>query len=236
MSTIYDARSINPDDVTDAQLDEVFAEHGVTQVDEIADFFKPGTTYRRGPETFRCAIVGTDGLNSRAALGYMPVTLRGVHTWEVMFQTAYDWSRGWTEVEQPSSDKRTPEQWSNHYGIQIADPDGWRNTGDPAWDEPITLPDFARRAAESTARALTPDAWDRLTHDAKNAATPPPEAAPSCGNCRRPFDPADRRFDGGAEYDSTGFCRSCIDNCHEAGIGHRCAVCKSLDARTGGTS
>lgn len=171
MATIYDARSVNPDQVTPEQLAEVFTEHGITQVDEIADFFKPGTTYRRGPETFRCAIVGTDGLNSRTALGYMPVTLRGVHTWEVMFQTAYDWSRGWTEVGQPDTNNRTPEQWCKHYGIQIADPDGWRNTGDPAWDEPIALTDFSRRAAESTARALTADAWDRLTRDVNTATT-----------------------------------------------------------------
>jgi hypothetical protein len=162
MATIYDARSVNPNDVTDAQLAEVFAEHGITQVDEIADFFKPGTTYRRGPETFRCAIVGTDGLNSRAALGYMPVTLRGVHTWEVMFQTAYDWSRGWTEV------------------------------------------------------------------------APEPEPVPSCGNCRRAFDPADRSFDGAAEDRSMpGFCRGCVDNCHEADAGHRCTVCKSLTEQSG---
>lgn len=61
------------------------------------------------------------------------------------------------------------------------------------------------------------------------AADPAPPA--HCGNCWRAFDPAD--FDGAAE-DRTlnGFCRGCVDNCHEGGVGHRCAVCKSLDART----
>ena len=71
---------------------------------------------------------------------------------------------------EPQPDKRTPEQWCAEYGIDIADPDGWRNTGDPAWDEPITLPDFLRRAARSTCRGLTPDVWNRLSREAHEAA------------------------------------------------------------------
>lgn len=70
----------------------------------------------------------------------------------------------------PADGKRTPEQWCAEYGIDIADPDGWRNTGDPAWDEPITLPDFLRRAARSTTRGLTPDVWNRLSREAHEAA------------------------------------------------------------------
>jgi hypothetical protein len=61
------------------------------------------------------------------------------------------------------------------------------------------------------------------------------EAAPavrSCGNCKTPFNEADRRADGDAEYDNSGYCRDCIDNCHEGGADHRCVICvPKADAR-----
>ncbi len=69
-----------------------------------------------------------------------------------------------------AGDKRTPEQWGAEYDIQIADSDGWRGTGDPAWDEPIALPEYLQRAARSTTRGLTPDVWNRLSRDAHRAA------------------------------------------------------------------
>ena len=51
-------------------------------------------------------------------------------------------------------------------------------------------------------------------------------AGRTCGKCRRPFDPADTRFDGHAEDRSTpGYCRSCVDRCHEGDSDHRCPIC-----------
>jgi hypothetical protein len=64
------------------------------------------------------------------------------------------------------TEKRTSEQWCEEYGVDIADPDGWRYADAPAWDEPITLVDFYRRVGESTARAVD---WERLSRDASNS-------------------------------------------------------------------
>jgi hypothetical protein len=50
--------------------------------------------------------------------------------------------------------------------------------------------------------------------------------AAACGRCRRTFDPADRRHDGAAEEMSApGYCRGCVDRCHEAEADHRCPIC-----------
>jgi hypothetical protein len=52
------------------------------------------------------------------------------------------------------------------------------------------------------------------------------ECSSTCGKCRRPFDPADTRFDGAAEDRSTpGYCRSCVDRCHDGDSDHRCPIC-----------
>lgn len=49
-----------------------------------------------------------------------------------------------------------------------------------------------------------------------------------CGRCNKPFDPTDTRWDGRAEHNATGFCRSCVDRCHESTDAfHRCAICES---------
>lgn len=53
-----------------------------------------------------------------------------------------------------------------------------------------------------------------------------------CARCRRPFDPADTRFDGRARYADTAHCRACVDNCHEGGAEHVCVICDP--ARYGG--
>lgn len=63
--------------------------------------------------------------------------------------------------------KRTPEQWCEQYGVDIADPDGWRSKDAPAWDEPIALADFLQRARQSTARNVPDIDWQRLARDAK---------------------------------------------------------------------
>ncbi|MFJ8110454.1 hypothetical protein [Streptomyces sp. NPDC096132] len=52
------------------------------------------------------------------------------------------------------------------------------------------------------------------------------QPAETCGKCKRPFNPADPRWDGSARYASTPFCRRCIDACHEASDAfHRCVIC-----------
>lgn len=48
----------------------------------------------------------------------------------------------------------------------------------------------------------------------------------TCGRCRRPFDPADTRFDGRARHRQSPFCRGCVDTCHESTDPfHKCPVC-----------
>lgn len=52
------------------------------------------------------------------------------------------------------------------------------------------------------------------------------EAGGTCGKCHQAFDPADTRFDGHAEDRSTpGYCRACVDQCHEGNSDHRCVIC-----------
>jgi hypothetical protein len=78
--------------------------------------------------------------------------------------------------------KRTPEQWCKQYSVDIADPDGWRHTDAPAWNEPITLADFYERARKSTVRLVGSVDWKHIARDAKperNAADG--GAAPTCG-------------------------------------------------------
>ncbi|APY88206.1 hypothetical protein DCW30_05695 [Streptomyces alfalfae] len=49
---------------------------------------------------------------------------------------------------------------------------------------------------------------------------------PACRKCRTPFDPADHRFDGRAQYRDTPYCRSCTDFCQDTEIAdHRCVIC-----------
>jgi hypothetical protein len=51
-------------------------------------------------------------------------------------------------------------------------------------------------------------------------------AAEACGKCKRPFDPADTRFDGRARYHLTPYCRGCVDRCHDnESADHRCVIC-----------
>lgn len=64
---------------------------------------------------------------------------------------------------------RTPDEWCAEYGLDIADPDGWRSKGDPAWDEPIDLPDFWRRFGRSTARIPDQATRDRISADVEAA-------------------------------------------------------------------
>lgn len=48
----------------------------------------------------------------------------------------------------------------------------------------------------------------------------------ACARCRTPFDPGDTRYDGHAEERGVpGYCRGCVDRCHEGSITHRCVIC-----------
>lgn len=92
---------------------------------------------------------------------------------------------------------------------------------------------FATRIAELRLRdAAQADAFeaDLARRETRTAGETPKPEQRACGNCRHPFDPTDRTFDGTAEDPSMpGFCHGCVSDCHEAGPGHRCAVCRSLD-------
>ncbi|TJZ55581.1 hypothetical protein FCH28_09575 [Streptomyces piniterrae] len=77
------------------------------------------------------------------------------------------------------------------------------------------------------------DALATMSEDAgkdtrKGESTRAPE---TCGQCRRPFDAADTRFDGQARHHETPFCRGCVDRCHEStDVGHECPVCRATEA------
>ncbi|RST00380.1 hypothetical protein EF910_32105 [Streptomyces sp. WAC07149] len=46
-----------------------------------------------------------------------------------------------------------------------------------------------------------------------------------CAKCKRPFDPADTRFDGQARSGEKPFCRGCVDICQGTEIAdHWCPV------------
>jgi hypothetical protein len=68
-----------------------------------------------------------------------------------------------------ASEKRTPEEWCSQYGVDIADPDGWRHPDAPAWDEPITLADFYDRARQSTARNVPSVDWSHIARDTRES-------------------------------------------------------------------
>lgn len=59
------------------------------------------------------------------------------------------------EPESASPEVQTPDVWCVRYGIEIRDPDGWRTPDAPSWDTPITLAEFQRRSAMSTARPVS---------------------------------------------------------------------------------
>jgi hypothetical protein len=101
---------------------------------------------------------------------------------------------------------------------------------------------FARRwtSADADPAELTADvraaltiARDRATDiavalmDARNALEAFDGAVPrTCGRCGNRFDASDPSFDGAAEYRDSGFCRGCVDRCHESSdFAHACPVC-----------
>lgn len=60
---------------------------------------------------------------------------------------------------------RTSEEWSEHFGIKVLDPDGWdRKNLAKSWAEPITKETFLERVFESTVQIPYADGdviWDR---------------------------------------------------------------------------
>lgn len=96
------------------------------------------------------------------------------------------------------------------------------------------LADPARNAQAymlfTAALVLNPDSAV-LLHAAQDAVTTAIEAARGpaerevCEKCRRPFDPADTRWDGQARQDEMPFCRNCVSRCHDTEIAdHWCPV------------
>jgi hypothetical protein len=111
---------------------------------------------------------------------------------------------------------------------------------------PYDTPDYDKRILDRAALARTvldavltetPDdiVWNtgylqrKLTLEEQNAAD---RENSRCRRCRKPFDPADTRFDGRARYQDTPWCRTCIDTCHEGSAEHVCVICEP--ARYGG--
>jgi len=64
----------------------------------------------------------------------------------------------------PTREERTPDEWIAHTGIRILDPDGWdRSNFAEDWAKPLTLEEFKRKAAMSTADwSKARNAWGRI--------------------------------------------------------------------------
>lgn len=75
--------------------------------------------------------------------------------------------------------------------------------------------------------------WIERAHAA--ATSTRVDDAAACGRCRMPFDPTDTRFDGRAEERSLpGYCRGCVDRCHDSEDAfHVCVICQPAE-RDGG--
>lgn len=98
MSSLFNARSVDPSAVTIDDIAEIMADYAIdTTRPGPEDFFQPGRTYRR-IDVFRCVAVGWQPNGDPAALGYLPVNLSDGPAWEFAFLASYDWTRGWTEI------------------------------------------------------------------------------------------------------------------------------------------
>lgn len=99
MTTLFHARSVDPATVTPADVVAILAEHKISPgYDGIVSFFEPDITYQRGADTFHCLAVGMQRSGNPVALGYLPVNLAGVRTWEFAYLIPYDWARGWAKT------------------------------------------------------------------------------------------------------------------------------------------
>ena len=99
----------------------------------------------------------------------------------------------------------------------------------PAWNAAYLREQLAKHpvtgyvTAEQAHAAL--DAGKSWSEAVSLPAERPHAGPPSCGRCRKPFDPTDTRFDGRARHGETPYCRSCVDNCHEGSAEHVCVIC-----------
>lgn len=64
-----------------------------------------------------------------------------------------------------ASQRRSGAAWEKVYCFVVADPDGWRSAGDPAWTDPIGLREFYQRACESTSNMAATGAAERIRRD-----------------------------------------------------------------------
>lgn len=73
--------------------------------------------------------------------------------------------QGWTIAYEPPVIRKTPDEWlaieaeNTPFVIVVADPDGWSDLGELAWETPITQADFHERLGRSTV-TMTPKPKD----------------------------------------------------------------------------
>jgi hypothetical protein len=106
---------------------------------------------------------------------------------------------------------------------------------DGVWSQWRTDPDEDDRPVElllgSIMRVALPAGL--LAGEPPREAAQPADDGGRCGRCRRPFDPGDTRWDGHAEYRDSGYCRSCVDLCHNTELAdHRCPICAGPGERS----
>lgn len=89
-----------------------------------------------------------------------------------------------------------------------------------------------RLGEEALVRQKAAEAYERSPQGLAAAAfaAEAAQGSDSCRRCRVFFDATDTRFDGHAQGAVAGFCRRCVDNCHEGDAGHRCVICTETAA------
>lgn len=93
--SLWNAKSVDPEMVTEADIADVCAELGIdTSADVANDFFQPGNAYHRG-DRFRCVAVGICDGSFPVAVGFLPINVGGEATWKFAAMTTFEWRRGW---------------------------------------------------------------------------------------------------------------------------------------------
>lgn len=94
--SLWNAKSVNPDTVTEADIAEVAAELNVDlDADVPADFFQAGYVYHSLIDTFRCVAVGTRS-GHPVAIGYLPINTGA--GWEFGILRVRNWADGWVKA------------------------------------------------------------------------------------------------------------------------------------------
>lgn len=60
--------------------------------------------------------------------------------------------------------RMTPKQWSELFGVEVIDPDGWRNGSNITWLTPITQDMFIARYNASTVRVIDRERHQQWRH------------------------------------------------------------------------